>query len=209
MFPKGAWQARKHCFLAMFLKVGQTSKHCFLAMFPKGGQTRKHCFLAMFPQRWANQETLFPIAMFPQNGQTRKYCFLAMFPQGGQTRSIVSYHVSRSTNYYFSVLHNNHFYNLMIVIIVNDCTSGELSKSLESNLSSHYATSGELVTSSSAPRASSVHSLPPDLLVNTLDLKRTLRRWSQDKEQVGTARTDALSKQRNFQCSTETKNNLW
>ena len=95
----------------------------------------------------------------------------------------------------------NHFLQyLMIVIIVNDCTSGELSKSLESNLSSHYATSGELVTSSSAPRASSVHSLPPDLLVNTLDLKRTLRRWSQDKEQVGTARTDALSKQRNLAC---------
>ena len=59
----------------------------------------------------------------------------------------------------------------------------ELSKSLESNLSSNYASSGGLLSSPSGLQASSVHSLPPDLLVNTLDLKRTLRRWSQDKEQ--------------------------
>ena len=63
--------------------------------------------------------------------------------------------------------------------------STKLSQSLESSLSSHYVTSGELVTSPLAPQAGSVHSLPPDLLANTLDLKRTLRRWSQDKEQVG------------------------
>ncbi|CAB4016222.1 Hypothetical predicted protein [Paramuricea clavata] len=61
--------------------------------------------------------------------------------------------------------------------------SARLSQSLDGSLSSRYATSRELITSPPPPRASSVHSLPPDLLVNTLDLKRTLRRWSQDKEQ--------------------------
>ena len=28
MFLKSAWQVRKHCFLAMFLKGGQTRKIC-------------------------------------------------------------------------------------------------------------------------------------------------------------------------------------
>ena len=80
----------------------------------------------------------------------------------------------------------------------NDCSLGELSKSLESNLSSNYAASGGLVSSPSGLQASSVHSLPPDLLVNTLDLKRTLRRWSQDKEQVGMVHNIAKS----FFCNT-------
>jgi hypothetical protein len=51
----------------------------FLAIFPESGQTREHCFLAMFSptvgrpgiivlpshasQRWANQETLFPMSL--------------------------------------------------------------------------------------------------------------------------------------------------
>ena len=60
----------------------------------------------------------------------------------------------------------------------------EVSQTFESSLGSHYATSGELLTSPSVRQASPGHGIPPDVLANTLDLKRTLRRWSQDKEQV-------------------------
>ncbi|XP_028417313.1 fas-binding factor 1 homolog [Dendronephthya gigantea] len=53
--------------------------------------------------------------------------------------------------------------------------------SSDSNLSSHFITTEELVSSPLPPRTSP--SLAPDLLANTLDLKRTLRRCSLDKEQ--------------------------
>ena len=38
----------------------QSRKHCFLVMFPKGGQTKKTLFPSHVSRRWTNQETLFP-----------------------------------------------------------------------------------------------------------------------------------------------------
>jgi hypothetical protein len=79
-------QKRRHCFLAMFPKGGQTWKrYCFPAMFPEGGQTRKRCFPAMFPVGGQTRKRCV-LAMSPEGGQTRKHCFLAMFPEGEQTR---------------------------------------------------------------------------------------------------------------------------
>jgi hypothetical protein len=131
------------------------------------------------------QETLFPVAMFPEGGKIRGYiCNIAGFTKSK---------IRQSTTFHFFVINNYLRLLSMTVIIINDCILGEpsarLSQSLDGSLSSRYATSRELITSPPPPRASSVHSLPPDLLVNTLDLKRTLRRWSQDKEQVGSEDT--------------------